>query len=78
MTNTQIYNGVVLDRLQSELKHDTYRLQPVRQVPIPKPGKPGEFRQLGIPTIYDRVCQQAVLNRLAPIFEPVFWTAPPG
>jgi RNA-directed DNA polymerase len=61
-----------LDRLQSELKHDTYRPQPVRQVPIPKPGKPGEIRQLGIPTIYDRVCQQAVLNRLAPIFEPVF------
>jgi len=61
-----------LDRLQSELKQNTYRPQPVRQVPIPKPGKPGEFRQLGIPTIYDRVCQQALLNRLAPIFEPVF------
>jgi RNA-directed DNA polymerase len=27
---------------------------------------------LGIPTIYDRVCQQALLNRLEPIFEPVF------
>ena len=35
-------------------------------------GKPGEFRTLGIPTIYDRVCQQALLNRLEPIFEPVF------
>jgi len=61
-----------LDRLQSELRQDTYRPQPVKQVPIPKPGKPGEFRQLGIPTIYDRVCQQALLNRLAPIFEPMF------
>ena len=39
---------------------------------IPKAGKPGEFRPLGIPTIYDRVCQQALLNRLEPIFEPVF------
>ena len=61
-----------LDRLQSELKEDVYRPQPVRQVQIPKAGKPGELRTLGIPTIYDRVCQQALLNRLEPIFEPVF------
>jgi len=61
-----------LDRLQGELKEDVYRPQPVRQVQIPKPGKPGEIRTLGIPTIYDRVCQQALLNRLEPIFEPVF------
>jgi RNA-directed DNA polymerase len=61
-----------LDRLQSELKGNVYQPQPVRQVPIPKVGKPGEFRTLGIPTIYDRVCQQALLNRLEPIFEPVF------
>ena len=55
-----------------ELKEDAYQPQPVRQVQIPKAGKPGEFRTLGIPTIYDRVCQQALLNRLEPIFEPVF------
>jgi group II intron reverse transcriptase/maturase len=61
-----------LDRLQRELKEDTYQPQPVRQHPIPKMGKPGEHRMLGIPTIYDRVCQQALLNRLEPIFEPVF------
>jgi retron-type reverse transcriptase len=60
-----------LDRLQSELKEDAYRPQAVRQVQIPKAGKPGELRTLGIPTIYDRVCQQALLNRLEPIFEPV-------
>jgi hypothetical protein len=35
-------------------------------------GRPGQYRPLGIPTIYDRVCQQAMLNRLQPIFEPVF------
>src|ERR1700757_715448 len=61
-----------LDRLQSELKDETYQPQPVRQVSIPKVGKPGEFRNLGIPSIYDRVCQQALLNRLEPICEPVF------
>src|SRR5215831_10061802 len=61
-----------LGRLQRELQEDTYQPQPVRQVRIPKAGKPGEFRRLGIPTIYDRVCQQAVLNRLEPIFEPIF------
>ena len=61
-----------LDRLAEELKADTYRPQPVKRVRIPKTGKPDEYRELGIPTIYDRVCQQALLNRLEPIFEPVF------
>jgi len=61
-----------LDRLHEELKEDTYQPLPVRQHPIPKRDKPGEYRMLGIPTIYDRVCQQALLNRLEPIFEPIF------
>jgi retron-type reverse transcriptase len=46
-----------LDRLQSELTEETHEPQPVRQVQIPKTGKPGEFRRLGVPTIYHRVCQ---------------------
>lgn len=61
-----------LNRLYEELKNNTYNPQPVRQKMIPKPGQPGKSRPLGIPTIYDRVCQQALLNRLEPIFEPVF------
>ena len=61
-----------LDRLHCELRDDAYRPQPVRQVPIPREGKPGQWRKLGVPTIFDRVCQQALLNRLEPIFEPEF------
>ena len=61
-----------LERLHGQLKTDRYCPQPVRQHLIPKPGQPGKFRRLGIPTIVDRVCQQALLNRLEPIFEPVF------
>jgi retron-type reverse transcriptase len=64
--------GQQLERLHQELKDDTYRPLPVRQHPIPKRDKPGEYRTLGIPAIYDRVCQQALLNRLEPIFEPIF------
>ncbi len=64
--------GLQLARLEKELKEDTYRPQPVLQHPIPKRDKPGEYRMLGVPTIYDRVCQQALLHRLEPIFEPIF------
>jgi retron-type reverse transcriptase len=53
-----------LGRLHEELKTDSFRPRPVRQHLIPKAGQPGKFRALGIPTIYDRVCQQALLNRL--------------
>lgn len=61
-----------LNRLHEELKADTYKPQPVRQKMIPKPGQPGKERPLGIPRVYDRVCQQALTNRLESIFEPVF------
>jgi len=40
--------GPQLDRLHRELKEDTYRPQPVRQHPIEKRDKPGEYRMLGI------------------------------
>jgi len=61
-----------LDRLHEELKQSIYQPQAVREKLIPKAGQPGKYRKLGIPAVYDRVCQQALLNRLEPIFEPLF------
>ncbi|MBA2703561.1 MAG: group II intron reverse transcriptase/maturase [Blastocatellia bacterium] len=58
-----------LGELARELKSRTYESNAVRRVMIPKPGKPGEFRPLGIPTIKDRVVQQAAKLLLEPIFE---------
>ena len=59
-------------KLHSDLKNDTYKPMPVRRVYISKRNKPNEKRPLGIPSIRDRICQQALKNRLEPIFEPEF------
>jgi len=61
-----------LSRLHEALKNGSYRPLPVRQHLVPKLGQPGKYRPLGTPVIYDRVCQQAMVNRLESIFEPVF------
>jgi len=58
------------ERLRETLFTGTYQPQPVREVEIPKAGK-GK-RQLGIPTVIDRLVQQAILQVLQPIFEAKF------
>ena len=58
-------------RVREELLSGTYRPQAVRQVEIPKPGGGGK-RKLGIPTVMDRMIQQAVNQVLTPIFDPTF------
>jgi RNA-directed DNA polymerase len=64
--------GDFLDGLAAELRAGDYRPRPLRRVHIPKPGRRGQSRPLGIPTVADRVVMAAARIVLEPIFEADF------
>lgn len=59
------------EAIRQSLREGKYQPTPVRRVVIPKPGGRGE-RMLGVPTVLDRVIQQAILQVLTPLFDPEF------
>ncbi len=67
---TKVYIKEHKNAIVWQLYNRKYQPQPVRRVEIPKPN--GGKRKLGIPTVLDRVIQQAMVQVLSPIFEPHF------
>jgi RNA-directed DNA polymerase len=58
------------EKLRSKLEDGSYKPSPVRRVDIPKDG--GGTRPLGIPTVLDRLIQQAIAQVLTPLYDPTF------
>lgn len=64
--------GSNLAALMSKMKQMKYQPQPVRQVQIPKEGKPGATRPLGISCFEDKLVQKRIQEILESIYEPIF------
>ena len=58
------------DSIREQIRKRSYKPQPVRRVEIPKPD--GSKRNLGIPTVMDRVIQQGIVQIISPMCEPLF------
>ena len=56
--------------IRDKIRKRKYKPKPVRRVEIPKPD--GGVRNLGVPTVVDRIIEQAIVQRLTPIVEPHF------
>jgi RNA-directed DNA polymerase len=68
--DTAVYLKTAWPEIRVRLLDGSYRPEPVRRVAIPKPG--GGQRELGIPTVVDRLIQQALLQVLQPLIDPGF------
>ena len=59
-----------LEIIREQIRSRKYKPSPVKRVEIPKDN--GGVRKLGVPTVIDRLIQQAIVQVLTPIYEPIF------